>query len=143
MEERGVFAPQDAEDVREQWAAVGPAAQEVTRELARAMAFDRSEYRDRVDAEVIRTARDAIFASLLRVVVGARGEYESVLDRVEYEVIEHGSDHVERVVWHVSPATETIIAATFQSEPDAAIATLRRQAYGRLYREILSGSESA
>lgn len=137
MEQRGIFEPEDEADVEEQWTALGSAAQTVTREIARAMEFDRDEYRSRVDSAVVRTARDALYASLLRVTVGSMEEFEQVIENYEYPVHREGSPNVDNVVWHVSPARKQIVAATFQSEPDAAVATLRRQAYGRLYREIL------
>jgi hypothetical protein len=44
---------------------------------------------------------------------------------------------VERVVWHVPPFADAAVAATFQDERDAAVATLRRQAFGRCYRDRL------
>jgi len=48
-----------------------------------------------------------------------------------------GSEDVDNVVWHAPPFADAAIAATFQDERDAAVATLRRQAFGRLYRDAL------
>jgi hypothetical protein len=138
MDEDGVFAPETVEEAREAYDSVGPAARTVVRETAKAMEFDRSEYRDRVTSEVVETARDALFASLLRVRVGDRPEYESWLDdHPDYEAVTLGSEDVSRVVWHAVPFADTVVAATFENEPEAAVSTLRRQAFGRVYREHL------
>ncbi|WP_233516936.1 DUF5809 family protein, partial [Haloferax sp. Atlit-6N] len=52
----------------------------------------------------------------------------------DYEVITLGSDDVDRVAWHAAPFAETVVAATFQNEREAAVGTLRKQAFSRLYR---------
>jgi uncharacterized DUF497 family protein len=136
MEREGVFVPETEREARDRYAAVGPAAQTVVRELARAMEFDEAEYRERVTGEVVETARDALFASMLEVCVGTRREYEDWLADTDREVHETGSENVERVVWHAPPFHEEATAATFHEERDAAVATLRRQAFGRLYRPL-------
>lgn len=131
-----MFAPETERDAREAYESVGPAAQTVVREVTRAMEFDRDEYGRRVTGEVVETARDALFASLLRVFVGDREAFDAWrADHPDYEVVETGSEHVDGVVWHPAPFTDTAVAATFHDEREAAIATLRRQAFGRLYRE--------
>lgn len=137
METRGVFAPETEAEARSHYETVGPTAQEVVREIAKAMEFDQAEYEARVTADVIETARDALFASLLTVHVGTREEFTDWCDDHEYEVIEAGSEHVDHVVWHAAPFAETVVAATYQDETRAAIGTLRRQAYGRLYADVL------
>ena len=138
METQGTFAPETIADAREAYEDVGPAAQTVVRETARAMEFDREEYRDRVTSDVVETARDALFASLLTVRVGTAEEFEDwCAERPAYEVRVEGSDSVDFVVWHAAPFAETIVAATFQNEEAAAVGTLRRQAFGRIYRERL------
>lgn len=138
METEGVFSPETVEEAREAYDSVGPAAQVVVRETAKAMDFDRDEYRERVTSDVVMTARDALFASLLVVSVGEREEYEAWCDdHPDYEVHEVGSENVDRVVWHVAPFAETAVAATFQHEREAAVGTLRRQAFGRIYREYV------
>jgi len=138
MRTEGVFSPETATEAAEAFESVGPAAQTVVRETAKAMEFDREEYDRRVTGEVVETARDALFASLLSVTVGDREEWEAWReDNPEYEVHETGSESVERVVWHAAPATEDDVAATFQSEEAAAIGTLRRQAFGRVYQPML------
>ncbi|GAB7012258.1 DUF5809 family protein [Halolamina salina] len=138
MRTEGVFSPQTADDAAEAFETVGPAAQTVVRETAKAMEFDREEYDRRVTGEVVETARDALFASLLSVTIGDREEWEAWRDEHPgYDVHETGSESVERVVWHAAPATEEVVAATFQSEEEAAIGTLRRQAFGRIYQPLL------
>lgn len=137
VEETGWLEPETEADLREAYESVGPAAQTVVRETTKAMEFDRAEYDERVDAEVVETARDALFASLLCVRVGDRDTFEAWREDYDGAVHVAGSEHVDRVVWHVAPAADAAVAATFQDERDAAVATLRRQAFGRLYDDLL------
>jgi hypothetical protein len=138
MESLGSFAPETAAAVEDRYETLGPAAQAVTREVARAMAFDSAEYEERVTSDVVAAARDALFASLLEVRVGTRAEFEDFCEaNPEYEVREQGHPGVERVAWHVAPAAETVVAATFQDEQGAAVSALRRQAFGLVYRDLL------
>ncbi|MDF9745016.1 DUF5809 family protein [Natrinema salsiterrestre] len=136
MHTAGTFSFESADDAREQYESVGPAAQTVIREVAKAMAFDREEYDERVTGDVVETARDALFASLLAVRVGSREEFEDWRESYDGEVTETGHEDVDRVAWHAGPDGEAV-AATFQNEEDAAVATLRRQAFGRLYRDLV------
>jgi len=138
MHTEGILAPGTAQAAREQYAAVGPAAQTTVREVAKAMEFDRGEYDERVTGAVVETARDAIFASLLEVHVGTRTEYEEWCADRDYERDEVGSEHVDRVAWHAADLTGTVVAATFQEKEEAAVATLRRRAFGSVYREIVA-----
>lgn len=135
MHTEGSFEPASVERARERYEAVGPAAQTVVREVAKAMEFDRDEYDERVTGEVIETARDAIFASLLAVRVGTREEFEEWCESYDGEVTEVGHERVDNVAWHAGPDGRAV-AATFQDEPEAAVATLRRQAFGRIYRDL-------
>lgn len=137
METEGVFAPGSAAEARDVYAALGPAAQTVVREAATAMAFDAAEYDERVTAEVVETARDALFASLLSVTVGAADEFDAWREGFDGDVHVAGSGNVDRVVWHAAPWAGRAVAATFHAERDAAVATLRRQAFGRIYREVV------
>ncbi|ELY68681.1 DUF5809 family protein [Natrinema versiforme] len=132
----GTFTFESAEAARAQYESVGPAAQTVVREVAKAMEFEREEYDERVTGDVVETARDALFASLLEVRIGSREEFEEWLESYDGEVMKTGHEDVDHVVWHVGPESEAV-AATFQNEEDAAVATLRRQAFGRLYRELV------
>jgi len=137
MEREGQFAPETVAEAEAAFDAVGPAAQTVVRETARAMEFDREEYDERVTGEVVESARNALFAALLTVSIGDRAEFEEWRDSVDREVIVAGSDAVDRVVWHDAPAVGAAVAATFADEREAAAATLRRQAFGRIYQPLL------
>ena len=137
MDTEGNLSPESVGDARAAFDAAGPTAKQVVREAAKAMEFDREEYRDRVTSDVVETARDALFASLLTVTVADREAFDAWRAEAAVEVSVLGSDEVERVVWHVAPFAEEALAATFQDERDAAVATLRRQAFGRLYSERL------
>lgn len=134
IETDGWFAPESPAEARELYEAVGPIAQVVTREVAKAMGFDREEYRERMTGEVVETARDALFASLLEVRDGSREGFEEWRTGFEGECEVLGSENVERVVWHAFDGRA--VAATYQHEPEAAHGTLRRQTFGRLYRPV-------
>jgi hypothetical protein len=137
-ETRGVLAPETEAAVRERFEAVGPAAQTVTREVARAMDLPKEEYEERVTSDAVGAAREALFASLLEVEVGTYDEFEDA--RANYpdaEVYENGSADVDNATWHYVPFADALVAATFQNEPDAAVATLRRIAFSRFYEPVL------
>jgi len=138
METRGTFAPETRADALERYETVGPVAQVAVREATKAMSFDADEYNERVTPDVIRTARDAVFAELLAVHVGDRDEFDDWLADSGFDaddVVQIGSETVDNVVWHPIPFADAVIAATYQDEPDAAASTLRRNAFGRIYRE--------
>jgi hypothetical protein len=141
MDTRGLLAPETAAAARDHYETLGPAAQTVTKEVAKAMAFDREEYRDRVTTDVVGTARDALFASLLRVQTGTREEFEEWLES-HSGLAPHveGSDHVDRRAWHPVPFADRVAAVTFQNEPAAAVGTVQRQAFGRHYRPLFEES---
>ena len=139
MQTDGWLAPKTADEALEDYEAVGPTAQVLVREIARAMGFDREEYGERVDEDVVATARDALFASLLEVRIGSREAFDAWLSDNAYtheDVHEVGSEHVDNVVWHVAPSESGIVAASFQDERNAAVATLRRVVFGRIYRDL-------
>ncbi|MBP1922671.1 hypothetical protein J2751_001684 [Halorubrum alkaliphilum] len=138
MRTRGAFAPTTRAAALERYEDAGPAAKTVVRETAKAMEFGADEYDERVRPEVIETARDAIFAELLTVHVGTDDEFDDWLDTSDYDeedVTRLGGDDVDNVAWHPIPFAETVIATTFQDGEDAAVSTLRRNAFGRVYRE--------
>lgn len=138
METHGLFAPETAEDARSTFESMGPAAQTVTKEVAMAMDLDRSEYRERVTGSVVETARDALFASLLVVHVGSKAEFESwCADNPDLEVHLVGNENVDRRAWHPVWAADGVSAVTFHEQNDAAVATVRRQAFGEFYEEIV------
>jgi len=137
-ETRGVFAPRTEAEVRERFESVGPAAQTVTREVARAMDLSKEEYEDRVTSGVVGAAREALFASLLEVQVGDYGALEAAKDdHPDADVHENGSADVDRAAWHYVPFADALVATTFQNEPDAAVATLRRIAFSEFYEPAL------
>jgi len=135
METEGTLSPESIAEATEAFEDAGPTAQQVVREAAKAMEFDREEYRERVTGEVVERARNVLFAERLAVTVGTREEFDDWTDaHADYEVIELGSEDVDRVVWHAAPFAETVVAATYQNEREAAVGTLRRQAFARVYR---------
>jgi hypothetical protein len=137
MHARGSFAPETVEAARERYEALGSTAQILLKEVTKAMEFDSAEYDRRVTPEVVETAREVLFAADLRVRVGTREEYENWLDDRDYEVIERGHRNVTRVAWHAAPFAGEVVAATFENEESAAVETLRRQAFGGVYREVV------
>jgi hypothetical protein len=141
METEGSLSPESAADARAAFDAVGPTAKQVVREAAKAMEFDREEYRDRVTPAVVERARNVLFADRLAVTVGTRAEFDAwVDDHPDHEVTLFGSEDVDRVVWHAAPFAGEVVAATFQNERDAAVGTLRRQAFTRVYRPRFEGT---
>lgn len=138
IDTEGVYEFESVEAAREAYEAAGPAAQVVIKEATKTMAFDTAEYDDRVTGEVIETARDALFASLLKVYHGSREEFEDWCERHQYSVDLAGSPNVDSIVWHPVAVQETVVAASYQAEPTAAAATVRRRAFGRHYRPAVA-----
>ncbi|MGQ4556764.1 DUF5809 family protein [Halobellus sp. GM3] len=142
METEGTLSPESLAEAREAFSAAGPTAKQVVREAAKAMEFDREEYTERVTGEVVERARNVVFADRLAVHVGSRAAFDAwVDDHPDYEVTELGSEDVDRVAWHAAPFAEAVVAATFQNEREAAVGTLRRQAFARLYRPRFEESD--
>jgi len=137
METEGQFSPASAAEARDRYEALGPTAQVVVKEVAKAMGLDAEAYEQRVTSEVVETARDVLFAESLEVRVGTMDEFESWRADTECEITLVGAENVDNVVWHAAPFAERAVAATFQSERRAAVGTLRRQAFGRIYREVV------
>jgi hypothetical protein len=152
MKTEGLLAPASTAEARHSYADLAGAARTVTRETAKAIGFDREEYAERVTDDMRSTARDALFASLLEVRVGDRDEFEAWRTDFDGDVRVMGSDDVPNVAWHVVPfgadgpptraagdedVTPVAVAATFQDEPEAATATLRRTVFGRVYRDVI------
>jgi hypothetical protein len=136
MHTDGTFAPETWDDARTRYETLGPAAQTVVREVTKAMAFDREEYESRVTGDVVETARQAMFAETLSVTVGTAEEFDGWHNGFDGSVHVVGSDNVDSVAWHAGP-DDGAVAATFQNETEAAVATLRRVAFNRIYREEL------
>ncbi|MFC6756986.1 MULTISPECIES: DUF5809 family protein [Haloarcula] len=137
METEGQFSPPTAAAARDRYESLGSTAQVVVKEVAKAMGLDAEAYRERVTGEVVETARDVLFAESLAVTVGSREEFDEWREETDQEVEVIGADNVDNVVWHAPPFAETAVAATYQSERDAAVGTLRRQAFGRIYSEVV------
>ena len=137
MDTEGQFSPATAAAARDRYEALGSTAQVVVKEVAKAMELDAEAYRERVTGEVVETARDVIFAESLTVTVGTREEFEDWRADADHAVEVIGADNVENVVWHAPAFADEAVAATFQSEREAAVGTLRRQAFGRIYREVV------
>lgn len=134
MRTEGVFQPDSLTAAEEQYESLGSTAQIVVKEAAKAMELSTTEYDERVTSDVIETARDALFASLLQVTHGSRDEFEAWrTDYPETTVELVGSDTVDSVVWHRCLFAGTTVGATYQTEPDAAAATVRRRAFGEIY----------
>lgn len=139
MAKRGFLAPETETEARAAYEELGPPAQVLTKEVATAMDFERAEYRERVTSDVVETARDALFASLLEVHVGDRSAFETWLEEhPNLDVAVEGNEHVDRRAWHPVPAVGAVAAVTFQNEPEAAAGTVRRLAFGRFYRDLLA-----
>ena len=137
MHTKGRFSPTSAEEAHERYEELGPAAQTAIREAATAMEFEKDEYDERVTSEVIERVRNALFASELEVNVGSREEFDEWLAaHPDYDSHVIGSENVDQVAWHAAPFAEVVAAATFANRERAAVETLRRQAFGRIYRDL-------
>jgi hypothetical protein len=101
------------------------------------MELDRAEYDRRVTSDLVETAREVLFAAELAVHVGDRAAFEAWIDERDYEITEFGSSNVDNVAWHAPPFADAAVATTFQGEESAAVETCRRQALGRLYRDVV------
>jgi hypothetical protein len=137
MRTEGTLAPASIAEARERYEALGSTAQTVVREVAKAMEFDREEYDERVTGDVVETARRAVFAQELAVHVADAEAFDEWREEYLHDVRVVGSEDVDRVAWHPMPFAATAVAATFQDEPEAAVATTRRMAFNRVYREEL------
>jgi hypothetical protein len=137
----GTFSPESWATAERRYERLGSTAQVVVRAVTKAMEFDREEYDRRVTADVVETARQALFAETLAVRVADRAAFDSWREEYTDEVHVAGSDAVGNVAWHVSAPARTAVAATFENEPEAAVGTVRRMAFDRLYRDRLTGGE--
>jgi|GEM_PF-2590183 hypothetical protein len=105
METDGVYAPETVDAAQAAYDSLGSTAQIVVKETAKAMALGPEEYDDRITSDVIETARDALFASLLEVHHGDRDAFDNWCDsHPAYAVELLGSDEVDAVVWHPVPS---------------------------------------
>ena len=143
MDTEGLFAPKTRAAVVERYETLALAAESVVKELARDLTADTSEYDAAVTEDRFTTAQEALFASLLEVNTGTREAYEEWCAERAVERVERGNENVDNVAWHHAPATDTVVAATYQEQPEAAVGTLRRQAFATVYREILEDQTDA
>ena len=132
----GWFLPESEQAASERYEALASTAQLVVRESTRAMGFGREEYEERVTGDVVGTARDVLFAEQLQVTVGTREEFEEHRADSDGEYQVFGSENVDNVVWHAPPFADGV-AATFHGEEEAAVGTLRRQAMGHVYEDVV------
>jgi len=137
MERRGILAPETPGDARARYDDLQQTSREVVRTAAKQMGFGTQEYQTRVTDDVIESARDALFASLLVVQTGSKTEFESGTESLDGEREVIGHENVEHVAWHIVPFSETVVAATFENQPDAAADTVRRQAFATAYQEVV------
>lgn len=137
METAGMFAPETPAAARERYESLRPAAQTVVESVARTVTDDQESFQQFTSDAAHAVAADALFAALLEVQVGRRAEYVEWCGDQSVDPVELGSDSVDNVVWHAPQFAETPIAATYQDQREAAVETLRQQAFGRLYREVV------
>lgn len=138
METRGQFAPKTAAEATDQYESIALAAETVTKEIAEAGTDGGEVYQALVEPAVIETAQQALFASLLEVHTGTREAFQAWLDDHDaFEAEMAGTETVPRRAWHPVWPADQVIAVSYQERPDAAIATLRRQAFGQQYRTLL------
>ncbi len=145
MDERGFIAPTTVEEAEAVYDDVAPVAREVIREVTVAIDPGGDLYRNEVTPEVLATTRAALFASLLRVSTGPRAAFDAWLDQPPYDEFDieiEGSEHVEHVAWHAAPMANRVLAATYHAERDAAIATLRRMAWGKIYHPVVADRDT-
>ncbi len=138
MDTAGVFAPRSTAEARDQFESVAQAAETVTKEIAEAGTESTEAYERLVDPTVVETAQQALFASLLEVHTGTREAYEHWLDSHDVtETSMAGTETVPHRAWHPVWPESAVFAVSYQDRPEAAIATLRRQAFGQRYRALL------
>lgn len=132
----GFLSPETLDEAQSSFEELGVPARELTREIAVAMGFNTEEYGERVTEDVVHTAREALFGSLLLVLTGERSEFDTWLNQpkhADFDVTIEGSERVVNIAWHPAPMDDRVIAATYENEREAAISTLRRIAWGSVY----------
>ena len=138
MDTRGYEAPRTESAARAHYEDLAGAAQTITKEVADAGTDSSEAYQEFIDQSVIETAQQALFGSLLEVHVGSQTEYDTWLAEHEsFDATLAGTETVPSRAWHPVWPTEQVVAVSFQDRPDAAVATVRRQAFGQHYRSML------
>ena len=142
----GFLTPESAPAAHDAYEALAVPARDVTRAVVMAMDIEGDDYRQLVDESVTGAAQEAMFGSLLEVRTADREAFDHWCDRpdnAELTVTMEGSEHVANIAWHEAPSVDRVIAATYESQREAAVSTLRRLAWGRIYRDMVSDNESA
>jgi len=138
MKTQGEFTPETATAARSQYEALELAAETVTKEVAKAGTDSREAYQELTTPEIIDTAQETLFASLLEVTVGTAAEFEAWLeDHPGLTVSLAGHESVSQRAWHPIPPRDVVAAVSFEDGTEAAVATVRRQAVGKHYRSLL------
>lgn len=137
MDHYGCFTPESESELVSRFESLETTAKVLVRQLR--TAFDRNQdyVDDHLDQADVDTIKEIVFGSHLEIHAGTRQEFDQWFTGRSLELIEIGSSEVDHIAWHHSPFVETVLAATFENEPEAAVETLRRQAIGRLYREYI------
>ncbi len=140
METTGYLEPTTTGAARTAYDELEPIGRELVREVAVAMGFDRDAYRSHVTDDVVATAHDALFAGLLEVHIVETEGFATVREGFPagVEVSLEGPEHVDHVAWHHAKCADRVVAVTFQDQRDAAVSTVRRMAWGMVYRELVA-----
>jgi hypothetical protein len=138
MDTRGELTPTTAAAAREAYAGLALPAETVTKAVADAGTDSTEAYQSFLDDDVLETAQESLFAASLAVQVGTADEYEAWLaDHADLEPSMTGHEDVSGRAWHPVWPREVVAAVSFADSPDAAVATVRRQAFGKFYRSMI------
>ncbi len=138
MDTRGDLTPRTAAAAQEAYAGLALPAETVTKAVAEAGTDSTDAYRSFLDDDVLETAQQSLFAASLAVHVGTVEEYEAWLaDHGSLEPSMTGHEDVTGRAWHPVWPREVVAAVSFSDSPDAAVATVRRQAFGKYYRSMI------
>ena len=143
METFGYVLPETESEAQAVFEELEPASREIVGAVTRRLDVEADTLDMLVTEEVYQTAHEAMFGSLLVVTTGSESAFESWRTQPPYDaftVTMEGSDNVDNVAWHTAPVADTVIGATYQDEREAAVATLRRIVWGKIYRPLLSPS---
>ncbi|MFW5965497.1 MAG: DUF5809 family protein [Halodesulfurarchaeum sp.] len=138
METHGEWSPETELAVRERYGSLARPAETVTKSIAKTATDTDLAYGSLTAGEVIEAAQQALFAALLEVTVSTTEEFLDWLATAGNPRVElAGPETVDRRAFHHVHPQGVVTAVSFQDKPDAAIATVRRQAFGRHYRPLL------
>ncbi|MFW6384060.1 MAG: DUF5809 family protein [Halodesulfurarchaeum sp.] len=138
MNTRGHLQPGTAAAAQAAYEALELPAETVTKAVAEAGTDSAEAYRSFLDGEVFETAQKSLFAASLVVHVGTVEEYETWLSHNDAMTASMaGHAEVEGRAWHPVLPREAVAAVSFADSPDAAVATVRRGAFGEFYRPMI------